>query len=246
MLLLNLVQFVISVVTTSVNLYFLINRVPVNLLCNTSTKFKIVYVPRKLKGILGLFFWPLCKCNSPAKWWCHTVTTGSLLCCDRFDQGSRQVKHEPVSLVMEDYDVSLHQGIAVTSILSITYGGWVIVPPDWSMEIAIIMYLQKQKWKCRWFIVHYPPPSLPRLVIPHGLSTLYRAHTIGSNHWVWITTWTPRGSKGLLQQTTFWRNPSLSNSHPHRICNYRTLSSRLNVNDQYSQKIHSPRPYQLS
>ena len=27
------------------------------------------------------------------------------MCCDQFDHGSRQVKHEPVDLVTEDYDI---------------------------------------------------------------------------------------------------------------------------------------------
>ena len=31
--------------------------------------------------------------------------------CDRFDRGSRQVKREPVDLLMEDYDVSLSQRV---------------------------------------------------------------------------------------------------------------------------------------
>ena len=31
-----------------------------------------------------------------------------VLCCDRFDRGSREVKHDPVDLVMEDYDITLH------------------------------------------------------------------------------------------------------------------------------------------
>ena len=35
-----------------------------------------------------------------------------VLCCDRFDSGSKQVKREPVDLVTpEDYDVSLCQRI---------------------------------------------------------------------------------------------------------------------------------------
>ena len=34
-----------------------------------------------------------------------------VLCCDWFDRGSKQVKREPVDLVMEDYDVSLCQQI---------------------------------------------------------------------------------------------------------------------------------------
>ena len=30
-----------------------------------------------------------------------------VLCCDRFDHGSRQVKHDLVEMVMEDYDIAL-------------------------------------------------------------------------------------------------------------------------------------------
>ena len=57
------------------------------------------------------------------KWSTHSVATGSrlLLCtsaplvlyCDRFDRGSRQVKREPVDLLMEDYDVSLFQRVGI-------------------------------------------------------------------------------------------------------------------------------------
>ena len=36
-----------------------------------------------------------------------------VLYCDRFDRGSRQVKREPVDLVMEDYDVSLCQRVGI-------------------------------------------------------------------------------------------------------------------------------------
>ena len=50
--------------------------------------------------------------QSPAKWLCHPVVTGSryccyaplVLCCDQFDRGSRQVKRDPVNLVTGDYD----------------------------------------------------------------------------------------------------------------------------------------------
>ena len=36
-------------------------------------------------------------------------TSASLvLCCDQFDPGSRQVKHDSVDLLMEDYDITLH------------------------------------------------------------------------------------------------------------------------------------------
>ena len=75
----------------------------------------------------------------------------------------------------------------------------------------------------------------PWLVIPRGLSTLYRAYTISS-----ITGFKPLlglpGVKGLIT-AYIWRNPSSSNSHPHRICNFRTLSFGLDLNadDQYSQ-----------
>ena len=34
-----------------------------------------------------------------------------VLCCDRFDRSSRQVKREPMDLVTEDYDVLLCQRI---------------------------------------------------------------------------------------------------------------------------------------
>ena len=30
-----------------------------------------------------------------------------VLCCDRFDHGSRQVKRDPVGVVTEDYDITL-------------------------------------------------------------------------------------------------------------------------------------------
>ena len=36
-----------------------------------------------------------------------------VLYCDRFDRGSRQVKREPVDLLMEDYDVSLSQRVGI-------------------------------------------------------------------------------------------------------------------------------------
>ena len=36
-----------------------------------------------------------------------------VLYCDRFDRGSRQVKREPVDLLMDDYDVSLFQRVGI-------------------------------------------------------------------------------------------------------------------------------------
>ena len=44
------------------------------------------------------------------------------------------------------------------------------------------------------------------------------------------------GVKGFIA-AHIGRNPSSSNSHPHRICNFRTLSTELdsNADDQYSQ-----------
>ena len=36
-----------------------------------------------------------------------------VLYCDRFDRGSRQVKREPIDLLMEDYDVSLSQRVGI-------------------------------------------------------------------------------------------------------------------------------------
>ena len=43
------------------------------------------------------------------------------------------------------------------------------------------------------------------------------------------------GVKGLIA-AYIWRNPNSSNSHPHRVCNFRTLSSGSdsNADDQYS------------
>ena len=38
--------------------------------------------------------------------------------------------------------------------------------------------------------VIYSALYLPDLKIPQSFSTLNRAHTISSNHWVEITTWT--------------------------------------------------------
>ena len=85
----------------------------------------------------------------------------------------------------------------------------------------------------------YAPGYTPCPVFPSGLCTIYRAHIIGSNHWVHITTWTPWGQKIILQPTIFCRNPSLSKSHPHRICSFctRTLSAWLesSVDDQSNQ-----------
>ena len=95
--------------------------------------------------------------------------------------------------------------------------------------------------KCRWFIVHYTP----RLVIPRGLSALYRAHTVSSNHWVQSLPGLP-GVKGFIA-AHFGRNPSSSNSHPRRACNFRTLSTELDssVDDQYSliEMIHFNNSY---
>ena len=64
-----------------------------------------------------MYAWLLFLCRpicgySLAKWWRHTVATGSqyfcyapvlhwFLCCDRFNCGSRQVKHELVDLITE-------------------------------------------------------------------------------------------------------------------------------------------------
>ena len=41
-----------------------------------------------------------------------------VLCCDQFDCGSRQVKREPVDLVMEDYDVSLASELSKAVLLN--------------------------------------------------------------------------------------------------------------------------------
>ena len=59
------------------------------------------------------------------------------------------------------------------------------------------------------------------------------------------------GVKGLIA-AYIWRNPSSSNSHPHRVCNFRTRSSGSdsNADDQYNQlkdsKSETPRPNRLS
>ena len=39
------------------------------------------------------------------------ISAPLVLCCDQFDRGSRQVKREPVDLIMEDYDITLCQQI---------------------------------------------------------------------------------------------------------------------------------------
>ena len=41
------------------------------------------------------------------------------------------------------------------------------------------------------------------------------------------------GVEGIIA-AYIWRNPSLSNSHPHRTCNFRTLSSSLDSNTGWS------------
>ena len=54
--------------------------------------------------------------NLPAKWLRHNnwitllllcTKAPLVLCCDWFDRGSRQVKGDPVDLVMDDYDITL-------------------------------------------------------------------------------------------------------------------------------------------
>ena len=49
--------------------------------------------------------------------------------------------------------------------------------------------------------VIYSALCLPDIVISCGLSTLYRAHTVSSNHWVLNYYLESLGSKGLLQPT---------------------------------------------
>ena len=43
-----------------------------------------------------------------------------VLCCDRFDRGSREVKRDPVDLVTEDYDITLRRRIPRASAFIIT------------------------------------------------------------------------------------------------------------------------------
>ena len=42
------------------------------------------------------------------------IRTPLLLCYDRFDRGSRQVKRDPVDLVTEDFDITLRLRIVRT------------------------------------------------------------------------------------------------------------------------------------
>ena len=74
----------------------------------------------------------------------------------------------------------------------------------------------------------------PWLLIPSGINTLHRAHTISTNHWVWNHCLDSLGSR--VYCTLQWVQPCLSNSYPHRTCNFCTFSSRLNSNpdDQYT------------
>ena len=78
--------------------------------------------------------------------------------------------------------------------------------------------------------------AMPSLIKIQGLSTLYRANTISSYLWVVITTWNPWRKRAYCS-LYIWCNPSLNKSHSCRVCNFRTLSFRLDLNaeDQYSQ-----------
>ena len=73
----------------------------------------------------------------------------------------------------------------------------------------------------------------PWLVIPRGLSTLYRAYTISSNHWVCLDS---LGSKGLLQPT-FGATLARAIRTLIEYVIFRTLNSGSdsNVDDQYSK-----------
>ena len=84
----------------------------------------------------------------------------------------------------------------------------------------VFMLKNINKWinKCRWFIVHFTEHI--RSVLINGFESLPGLP----------------GVKGLIA-AYIWHNPSLSNLHPHRICNFCTLSSwsDSNVDDQWSQ-----------
>ena len=76
--------------------------------------------------------------------------------------------------------------------------------------------------KCRWFVVHYASltcNSMQQLILIIGLKSLL---------------WLP-GVRGFIA-AYIGCNPSSSNSHPHRVCSFRTLSTELdsNADDQYS------------
>ena len=76
-------------------------------------------------------------------------------------------------------------------------------------------YVKKQR---RWYIVHNAPLKF-HVASAHFAEHMQSVLITGIlNHCL-----DSLGSKGLLQPTIFWRNPSLTNLHPHRICNYRTL-----------------------
>ena len=83
---------------------------------------------------------------------------------------------------------------------------------------------------CRRLIVHYHYASLicnstrPQ----HTLQSTYSLFkSLGLNHYL-----DSLGSMGLLQPTL--GNPSLSNSHPHKVCNFPTTQLDSNTDDQYS------------
>ena len=89
-----------------------------------------------------------------------------------------------------------------------------------------------KKNKCRRFIVHYASLTCKFHAAP--------AHFTEHIQSVLITGFKslpglPR-VKGLIA-AYIWRNPNSSNAYPHRVCNFRTLSSGSdwNTDDQYSK-----------
>ena len=85
--------------------------------------------------------------------------------------------------------------------------------------------------KCRRFIVHYASLTCNSTRPQHTLQIIQSVLITGFQSLPGLP-----GVKGLIA-ACIWRNPSSSNSHPHRICKFRTLSPGLdsNADDQYSQ-----------
>ena len=94
---------------------------------------------------------------------------------------------------------------------------WSTPPPEWYW----IQY--KCKSKCRWFIVHYAFPTW---------NSMWPQHTFQSTSVLTTEFESLPGLSGAkrLIAAYIWRNSSWSNSHPHRICNFYTLNSGLDLN----------------
>ena len=84
----------------------------------------------------------------------------------------------------------------------------------------------------------------PSLVIPRGLSTLYRAHTISSNHWVKSLSGLP-GAKGLIA-AYIRRNPCLIRTLIEYAIFAHSAPGWTRTRTINTQMIHSPRPNRLN